>query len=210
MLGSKLVVINLNQQVRPLHRQRFQITSRMFSLSSNSTHFSFNSSPHPYPQTDSSDLLGNWKPVDVRVLIRPAVAEFETLFESTLSSRANAELLTQLRLRLDKGKHSECIKIMSKGTHTCFSKKTFVSCFFFRIQGCTRPYFEKNVIGFSRRRLCQGELPPAFSAVAVGNLADQDIQPRAAAFESQKELLFFICRGAVHHSASRGRLGSAR
>ena len=90
----------------------------MFSLSSNSTQFSWNSSPHPYLQTDSSDLLGNWKPVDVRVLIRPAVAEFETLFESTLSSRANAELLTQLRLRLDKGKHSECIKIMSKGTHT--------------------------------------------------------------------------------------------
>jgi hypothetical protein len=77
--------------------------------------------PHPplspplLLQTDSSDLLGNWKPVDVRVLIRPAVAEFESLFESTLSSRANAELLTQLRLRLDKGKHGECIKIMSKG-----------------------------------------------------------------------------------------------
>ena len=52
----------------------------------------------------------------MRVLIRPTVAEFESLFESTLSSRANAELLTQLRLRLDKGKYSECIKIMSKGS----------------------------------------------------------------------------------------------
>ena len=104
----------------------------MFSLSSNSTQFSWNSSPHPYLQTDSSDLLGNWKPVDVRVLIRPAVAEFETLFESTLSSRANAELLTQLRLRLDKGKHSECIKIMSKGTRICFSKKNIRLMFFFQ------------------------------------------------------------------------------
>jgi hypothetical protein len=130
MLGSKLVVINLNQQVRHLHMQCFQITLRMFSLSSTLTHFSF--SPRPYLQTDSSDLLGNWKPVDVRVLIRPAVAEFETLFESTLSSRANAELLTQLRLRLDKGKHSECIKIMSKGTRICFSKKNIRLMFFFQ------------------------------------------------------------------------------
>jgi midasin len=66
-------------------------------------------------QTDASDLLGNWKPVDVRVLVRPVVAEFETLFEATLNCAANAQFLTHLRLRLDQGKYSECIKIMNKG-----------------------------------------------------------------------------------------------
>ena len=100
-MGSKLVVINLNQQVESslLHLPPIFISFH----------------PLTYNQTDSSDLLGNWKPIDARVLIRPAVAEFEALFETTLSSRANAELLTQLRLRLDRGKFTECIKIMSKG-----------------------------------------------------------------------------------------------
>jgi midasin (ATPase involved in ribosome maturation) len=97
------VVINLNQQV-PSTPPNFHFPPFFIS---------FDLLTHD--QTDSSDLLGNWKPVDARVLIRPAVAEFEALFETTLSSRANAELLTQLRLRLDKGKFNECIKILSKG-----------------------------------------------------------------------------------------------
>jgi midasin (ATPase involved in ribosome maturation) len=49
------------------------------------------------------------------VLVRPVVAEFETLFEATLNCAANAQFLTHLRLRLDQGKYSECIKIMNKG-----------------------------------------------------------------------------------------------
>jgi hypothetical protein len=144
MLGSKLIVINLNQQVLPPLNQW---NSFIFN------HFSFKFPSLLCPQTDSSDLLGNWKPVDIRVLIRPAVAEFESLFESTLSSRANAELLTQLRLRLDRGKHSDCIKIMSKGTVSpCFQLP--FGLMLLRFQGCNGPHFEekicREIIGRSR------------------------------------------------------------
>ena len=157
MLGSKLVVINLNQQVLPPLNQSPPFIFNHFSFKTPLLHSTIshsNSRPFLVPfQTDSSDLLGNWKPVDIRVLIRPVVAEFESLFESTLSSRANAELLTQLRLRLDRGKHSDCIKIMSKGTVTPYFQRPF-ALMLLRFQGCDGPHFEEKIrwkiIGGSR------------------------------------------------------------
>ena len=180
MLGSKLVVINLNQQV--LFHKTFSPSPRVIAISY-SSHLPqalppiyFQQLIHFTLQTDSSDLLGNWKPVDVRVLIRPAVAEFESLFESTLSSRANTELLTQLRLRLDKGKHSDCIKIMSKGKITPISKQPF-SLIFCRFQSRARPYFEENIGRPSRRSQCKSQRALVRSATAMGRLAGQDIKP---------------------------------
>ncbi|KAJ1959585.1 AAA ATPase midasin, partial [Dispira parvispora] len=48
-------------------------------------------------QSDASDLLGGYKPVDARVLVLPLKEEFEKLFEQTFSMRKNAAYLEKVR-----------------------------------------------------------------------------------------------------------------
>ncbi|KAJ1660165.1 AAA ATPase midasin [Dispira simplex] len=48
-------------------------------------------------QSDASDLLGGFKPVDARVLVLPLKEEFEKLFEQTFSMRKNAAYLEKVR-----------------------------------------------------------------------------------------------------------------
>ncbi|CAG8439564.1 5371_t:CDS:10 [Funneliformis mosseae] len=48
-------------------------------------------------QSDSSDLLGGFKPVDARVLACPIKEEFDKLFEKTFSIRRNARFLEAVR-----------------------------------------------------------------------------------------------------------------
>lgn len=47
-------------------------------------------------QSDSSDLLGGFKPVDVRTVVSPIRTEFEALFANTFSLKQNAKFLTHL------------------------------------------------------------------------------------------------------------------
>nr|CAG8526340.1 11509_t:CDS:10 [Entrophospora candida] len=48
-------------------------------------------------QTDSSDLLGGFKPVDVRILAIPLKDEFDKLFEKTFSIKRNPNFLEAVR-----------------------------------------------------------------------------------------------------------------
>ncbi|KAJ1981391.1 AAA ATPase midasin, partial [Dimargaris xerosporica] len=48
-------------------------------------------------QSDSSDLLGGFKPVDARVVVRPLKEQFEQLFEQTFSLKKNAGYLEKMR-----------------------------------------------------------------------------------------------------------------
>eukprot|EP01105_Mastigella_eilhardi_P023687 TRINITY_DN6020_c0_g1_i2.p1 TRINITY_DN6020_c0_g1~~TRINITY_DN6020_c0_g1_i2.p1 ORF type:complete len:5426 (+),score=1513.70 TRINITY_DN6020_c0_g1_i2:922-16278(+) len=48
-------------------------------------------------QSESSDLLGGFKPMELRVLCEPLVQTFETIFPKTFSRQANADLLERVR-----------------------------------------------------------------------------------------------------------------
>ncbi|KAJ1674767.1 AAA ATPase midasin, partial [Spiromyces aspiralis] len=48
-------------------------------------------------QSDSSDLLGGFKPVDIRMLLVPIKDEFEELFAATFSTKSNAAYLDAVR-----------------------------------------------------------------------------------------------------------------
>ena len=55
-------------------------------------------------QNDSSDLLGGFKPVDVRLIAHPAMELFESLFFKTFSRKRNQPLMDAIRLSYIKGK----------------------------------------------------------------------------------------------------------
>ena len=55
-------------------------------------------------QSDSADLLGGFKPVDLRVLMQPALARFEDLFFRTFSRKQNIAFVDRLRLLFSKKK----------------------------------------------------------------------------------------------------------
>ena len=47
-------------------------------------------------QSESSDLVGQFKPVDVRALVDPVVEDFRHLFVKTFSRKANAAFLAKV------------------------------------------------------------------------------------------------------------------
>lgn len=47
-------------------------------------------------QSDSADLLGGFKPVDVRALAEPVIDEFRSLFFRTFSRKQNAAFMTKV------------------------------------------------------------------------------------------------------------------
>ena len=57
-------------------------------------------------QNDSSDLLGGFKPVDVRLIAAPAMELFDSLFFKTFSRKRNQKLMNQIRVTYEKGKWS--------------------------------------------------------------------------------------------------------
>ncbi|XP_056015325.1 midasin-like isoform X2 [Ostrea edulis] len=48
-------------------------------------------------QSDSSDLLGGFKPMDLKLIVRPVKEEFETLFCATFSAVENAKFLSHIQ-----------------------------------------------------------------------------------------------------------------
>ncbi|KAI8917537.1 hypothetical protein DFJ77DRAFT_488317 [Powellomyces hirtus] len=61
-------------------------------------------------QSDSSDLLGGFKPVDVRVLAVSVLNEFEQLFASTFSVKANVAFLEGVRRGFKGGRWNTFVK----------------------------------------------------------------------------------------------------
>ena len=62
-------------------------------------------------QSDVSELLGGYKPVELRGIIEPALEHFETLFFRTFSRKTNAEFMNKTKLAFHKGKWPQLLKI---------------------------------------------------------------------------------------------------
>ncbi|KAI8591646.1 P-loop containing nucleoside triphosphate hydrolase protein, partial [Geranomyces variabilis] len=61
-------------------------------------------------QSDSSDLLGGFKPVDVKVLAVSVLNDFEKLFANTFSVKANASFLEGVRKAFKSGRWSTFVR----------------------------------------------------------------------------------------------------
>ncbi|CAI2169296.1 7876_t:CDS:10, partial [Funneliformis geosporum] len=65
-------------------------------------------------QSDSSDLLGGFKPVDARVLASPLKEEFDKLFEKTFSIRRNSRFLEAVRKVYAAKKYDKFISLLNQ------------------------------------------------------------------------------------------------
>ena len=69
-------------------------------------------------QSDSSELLGGFRPVALRQVFTPLVARFESLFCRTFSRAKNAPFLEKLGLRLAKGEWPKLLTLMRNAAKT--------------------------------------------------------------------------------------------
>ena len=69
-------------------------------------------------QSDSSELIGGYRPVQMRHIFAPLASRFEAAFCSTFSRARNAALLDKLAVRLAKGEWKKLIQIMNGALRT--------------------------------------------------------------------------------------------
>ncbi|KAG0232655.1 AAA ATPase midasin [Actinomortierella wolfii] len=65
-------------------------------------------------QSDSSDLLGGFKPVDVKVLAVPLKDKFESLFPRTFAAKRNKEFLDRVHKMYSKGQWGKLIDVWTE------------------------------------------------------------------------------------------------
>lgn len=75
-------------------------------------------------QSDVSDLIGGYKPVDLEFVIKPMRTEFEFLFKKTFNATKNAKFLNNLSICFNASNFTMIIKLMLKVCETVFDKKT--------------------------------------------------------------------------------------
>lgn len=63
-------------------------------------------------QSDSTDLLGGFQPVDVRALAEPVLDRFKTAFYKTFSRKHNATFMNKLEQAFARGKWELLVKGM--------------------------------------------------------------------------------------------------
>ncbi|WAR08077.1 MDN1-like protein [Mya arenaria] len=73
-------------------------------------------------QSDSADLLGGFKPVDVRHIIKPFYEDFELLFCKTFSRKQNAKFLGHLQECFGKRKWEAMFSLMDHTSISALSK----------------------------------------------------------------------------------------
>ncbi|KAL8000860.1 putative AAA+ ATPase domain, midasin, P-loop containing nucleoside triphosphate hydrolase [Plasmopara halstedii] len=73
-------------------------------------------------QSDSSDLLGGFKPVEIHLLARPLYIKFVDLFTATFSQKTNAEFLNAVRIALEHKEWKKLVKGMQKAIHMAVIK----------------------------------------------------------------------------------------
>ncbi|CAD2215294.1 hypothetical protein AGDE_03576 [Angomonas deanei] len=66
-------------------------------------------------QTDTTDFMGGWKPLDVGVSVRELSDTFSTLFSECFSSEKNIEFLGTLQSSLGERKWEKVLKLILKG-----------------------------------------------------------------------------------------------
>lgn len=75
-------------------------------------------------QSDVSDLIGGYKPVDLEFVIKPMRSEFEFLFKKTFNASKNEKFLNNLSICFNSSNYTMIIKLMLKVCDTVFDKKT--------------------------------------------------------------------------------------
>ncbi|XP_037035796.1 midasin isoform X2 [Bradysia coprophila] len=75
-------------------------------------------------QSDVSDLIGGYKPVDLEFVVRPMRTEFEFLFKKTFNISKNQKFLNNLSIQFNGSNFTMIIKLMLKVCETVFDKKT--------------------------------------------------------------------------------------
>ncbi|KAI9911746.1 hypothetical protein PsorP6_009691 [Peronosclerospora sorghi] len=73
-------------------------------------------------QSDSSDLVGGFKPVEIHLLARPLYMTFVDLFTATFSQKSNAKFLNVVRIALEHKDWKKLVKGMRKAIQMTFSK----------------------------------------------------------------------------------------
>ncbi|XP_037827489.1 midasin [Lucilia sericata] len=73
-------------------------------------------------QSDVSDLVGGFKPVDLAYVIAPLRTEFEVLFRRTFNQSKNESFLTKFSICYNQGNFSVIVKLMIKVVDNIFEK----------------------------------------------------------------------------------------
>ncbi|KAK1933967.1 Midasin [Phytophthora citrophthora] len=73
-------------------------------------------------QSDSSDLVGGFKPVEIHLLARPLYMDFVDLFTATFSHKSNAGFLNIVRIALEHKDWKKLVKGMRKAIQMAASK----------------------------------------------------------------------------------------
>ncbi|XP_065367345.1 midasin [Calliphora vicina] len=73
-------------------------------------------------QSDVSDLVGGFKPVDLAYVIAPMRTEFELLFRRTFNQSKNESFLTKFSICYNQGNFSVIVKLMLKVVDNVFEK----------------------------------------------------------------------------------------
>ncbi|KAL3666278.1 hypothetical protein V7S43_008529 [Phytophthora oleae] len=73
-------------------------------------------------QSDSSDLVGGFKPVEIHLLARPLYMDFVDLFTTTFSHKSNAGFLNVVRIALEHKDWKKLVKGMRKAIQMAASK----------------------------------------------------------------------------------------
>ncbi|XP_062606102.1 midasin-like, partial [Saccostrea cucullata] len=63
-------------------------------------------------QSDSSDLLGGFKPMDLKIIVKPVKEEFESLFCSTFSASENAKFLSHIQENFSRSNWANLFTLM--------------------------------------------------------------------------------------------------
>jgi midasin len=69
-------------------------------------------------QSDSTELLGGFKPVTMRLLLEPILRDFEELFYRTFKRSENADFVPRLQKLFAKQKWTRLVEALVKGTET--------------------------------------------------------------------------------------------
>ncbi|OWZ18792.1 Midasin-like protein [Phytophthora megakarya] len=73
-------------------------------------------------QSDSSDLVGGFKPVEIHLLARPLYMDFVDLFTATFSQKSNSGFLNVVRIALEHKEWKKLVKGMRKAVQMATSK----------------------------------------------------------------------------------------
>lgn len=73
-------------------------------------------------QSDISDLIGGYKPVDLCYIIRPMRNEFESIFRKTFNQNKNEQFLNKFSICYNQGNYNVLVKLMLKVVESTIKK----------------------------------------------------------------------------------------